>query len=163
MRIDIDKWEEIFKSIRKHKLRTGLTALGVFWGIFMLVLLLGAGTGLENGVKFQFRDDAVNSIWIWPGTTSIPYKGLPKGRDLSFDNDDFQYLIDNFEDIEYITGRFYLGGNRNVVYKDKNFAYPIRSVHPDHKYLENTQVVNGRYINESDIDEFRKVAVIGKV
>ena len=86
--IDFDKWQEIFNSIRRHPLRTILTALGVFWGIFMLVLLLGAGQGLQNGVEYEFRDDATNSIWIRRGVTSIPYQGLPKGRRIRFSNDD---------------------------------------------------------------------------
>ena len=73
---DLDKWQEIFNTIQKHKLRTGLTALGVFWGIFMLVLLLGAGNGLGNGISNTFRDDAINSIWLWRGKTSMPFAGL---------------------------------------------------------------------------------------
>jgi len=160
--LDFDKWEEIFTSIRRHKMRTALTALGVFWGIFMLVILLGAGQGLQNGVEYQFRDDATNSIWIYRGTTSKEYKGLPKGRRIQFDNSDFEFLQENFEDIEHITGRYYLSGDRIVAYKEKSFSYPIRSVHPGHLHIENTLIQEGRYLNQKDLDEFRKVVVIGK-
>ena len=100
---DIDKWSEIFNSIQRHKLRTALTALGVFWGIFMLVLLLGAGNGLENGVEFEFRDDATNSIFVRRGFTSMPYNGLPEGRRIQFENADFEFLAEQFPEIEYLT------------------------------------------------------------
>lgn len=161
--IDFDKWQEILSSIRRHPMRTALTALGVFWGIFMLVLLLGAGKGLQNGVEYQFRDDAINSIWIRRGTTSIPYKGLPKGRDITFSNEDFDVLVNNFEEVDEITGRYYLSGDQTVSYGDKQLSFNTRAVHPGHQYLENTIMTNGRYINDKDIREYRKVAVIGRI
>ena len=160
---DLDKWTEIFNSIQRHKLRTTLTALGVFWGIFMLVLLLGAGQGLENGVNYEFRDDATNSIFVRRGFTSMPYKGLPKGRRIQFDNGDFDYLQEQFKDIEYMTGRFYLSGDQTIRYEGKNLLFPTRAVHPDHLHLENTIMEEGRYINQQDLDEIRKVCVIGRV
>lgn len=160
---DWDKWQEIFTSIQRHKLRTALTAFGVFWGIFMLVLFLGAGNGLQNGVEYEFRDDATNSIWLRRGTTSMPYNGLPKGRRIEFYNDDYDFLNTEYEEIEYLTGRVYLSGNRTVVYGNKQLSLPLQSVHPDHLYLENTEIVRGRFINDKDLKEFRKVAVIGEL
>ncbi len=159
---DQDRWEEIFNSIRRHKLRTGLTALGVIWGIFMLVLLLGAGYGLQNGVEYQFEDDNTNSIWVNRGKTSMEYKGLPKGRWIRFSNSDYDYLDQNFPDINRLTGRYWLSGDRTVTYNRKTVSYPIRSVHPDHLHMEKTQMVEGRYLNDNDIENFRKVAVIGE-
>lgn len=159
--IDWDKWEEIFNSIRRHKLRTALTALGVFWGIFMLVLLLGAGRGLQNGVEHEFRDDAINSIWLRRGTTSLPYRGLPKGRRIQFANDDFTFLEDNFAGIEHLTGRFYLSGDQTVSYGHKQLSFSTRGVHPGHQYVENIIVHTGRHINKKDIIERRKIIVIG--
>ncbi len=159
---DYDKWQEILSSIRRHKLRTMLTALGVFWGIFMLVILLGAGNGLQNGVEYEFRDDATNSISIRRGTTSLPYNGLPKGRSIQFLNADFDHLADNFKDIDHLTGRFYLSGDQTVAYGKKKLSFPVRAVHPDHKYLENTIMTKGRFINDTDLREFRKVTVLGK-
>ncbi len=159
--IDWDKWQEIFSSIRRHKLRTILTALGVFWGIFMLVILLGAGQGLQNGVAYEFRDDAINSVWVRRGTTSIPYEGLPKGRRIVFNNDNYDYLS-TFEDIDALTGRYYLsGGNQMVRYGKKSLSFMTMGVHPGHKTIENSIIVEGRFINERDIREVRKVVVIG--
>lgn len=160
--IDLDKWQEIFSSISRHKMRTMLTALGVFWGIFMLVLLLGAGRGLENGVRYQFRDTALNSLWIRTGTTSLPYNGLPIGRRIEFENADYDFLREHFQEVEYISGRFYLPGDQLAQYKGKTLAYPVRSVHPGHLEVEKTEVISGRYINDKDIEERRKVAVIGR-
>ena len=160
---DLDKWQEIFNSIRRHKLRTALTALGVFWGIFMLTLLLGAGEGLQNGVEYQFRDDATNSIFIRRGTTSMPFNGLPKGRNIQFFNEDYDYLANNIKEIDHLTARFYLTGDQTVAYGNKKLSFPVRAVHPDHKYLENTIMTDGRYINPLDLKDFRKVTVLGKV
>ncbi|MEL6986764.1 MAG: ABC transporter permease, partial [Bacteroidota bacterium] len=160
---DLDKWQEIINSISRHKLRTALTMFGVAWGIFALVFLMAAGSGLKNGVNREFRDDAVNSIWMWRGTTSKPYKGLPAGRFIKFDNSDYEYLQSEFKDIDHLTGRFYFGGDKTVTYKDKSYAYNVRAVHPGHKVLENTIIEKGRYLNDNDIDEFSKVTVIGKI
>jgi len=159
--IDWDKWQEIFSSIRRHKLRTILTALGVFWGIFMLVILLGAGQGLQNGVAHEFRDDAINSVWVRRGTTSIPFEGLPKGRRIIFNNDNYNYLK-TFENIDALTGRYYLrSGNQMVRYKKKSLSFTTMGVHPGHKIIENSILVEGRFINDLDLNEVRKVVVIG--
>jgi len=161
--IDVDKWQEIFNSIRRHKLRTALTAFGVAWGIFMLVLLLGAINGLQNSFEHDFRDDAINSLWIYRGVTSMEFNGLNKGRPVRFDNSDFDYLQNQFPEIEDLTGRFYLSGDQLVKYGQSVHSFNVRSVHPGHKILENTQIINGRYLNDLDLDETRKVAVIGKL
>ncbi len=161
--IDFDKWKEIFDSIRKHKLRTFLTALAVWWGIFMLVILLGAGNGLQNSTERNFRDDAINSLWLYPSRTSQPYKGLPAGRWIHFTNKDYDLIKNRVKGIEYITGRYYLSGEYMSEYKGKALSFDVRGVHPDHKYLENTIITSGRFINEKDIDKLRKVCVIGKL
>ena len=159
--IDFDKWREIFDSIRRHKLRTFLTALSVWWGIFMLVILLGSGTGLRNSFERNFRDDALNSIWIYRGKTSMPYQGLPAGRYLQFTNDDYELLRNEVEGVDKLTGRYYLGGEYTVNFGSRSLSYDVRTVHPDHLYLENTILVDGRFINEKDIREIRKVCAIG--
>ncbi len=161
--VDVDKWHEIFNSIRRHKLRTALTAFGVAWGIFMLVLLLGAINGLQNSFEYDFRDDAINSIWLYRGTTSLDYNGLNKGRRIQFDNSDYEYLQDAFPEIEDLSGRFYISSSELVKYKKNVLSLNTRSVHPGHKILENTDIINGRYLNQNDLDEYRKVAVIGKI
>ncbi|MEM7101855.1 MAG: ABC transporter permease [Bacteroidota bacterium] len=161
--IDIDKWQEIFGSIRRHKLRTFLTALSVWWGIFMLVLLLGAGKGLQNSVEHNFKDDAINSLWIYRGTTSEPYKGLKSGRRIQFDNSDYDLLREQIEGVDKLTGRYYLGGEYFVKHKEKSLSFDVRTVHPDHQFLENTIMIEGRFINDIDIKEYRKVCAIGQL
>lgn len=159
---DLDKWEEIFNTIRQNKLRTFLTAFSVSWGIFMLILLLGAGSGLLNGVKEMFKDDAINSIWIRSGQTSIPYKGMQPGRRIQFTNEDYNNLKNKVEGLEHITARYFLWGDYTVRYEKKYSSFQVRGVHPAHLYLENTILTSGRYINDLDIEQKRKVAVIGQ-
>ncbi|MCB0687126.1 MAG: ABC transporter permease [Saprospiraceae bacterium] len=149
--------------MRRHKLRTFLTALSVFWGILMLIILVGAGSGLENSAEYNFQDDAVNSIWIFRGRTSMPYKGLPPGRFIQFTNDDYNEVDKNIDEVDHLTARYYLSGDVVIGYKQKSLSYRVIGVHPDHQILENTNVVQGRYINDKDIAEGRKVCLIGDV
>lgn len=150
----------MFDTLRRNKLRTFLTATSVAWGIFMLVILLGAGKGLENGVRNDFRDDAINSLWIWGGRTSIPYKGLPVGRQVEFTNDDYE-LLKTADGVDKITGRFYIRGDLMVSYGAKASAFEVRATHPDHLFLEQTIITSGRFLNDIDIAERRKVCVVG--
>jgi putative ABC transport system permease protein len=149
---DLDTWQEILDTIKANKLRSFLTAFSVAWGIFMLIVLLGSGQGLANGIEYQFRDDAINSIWVFPGQTSIPYKGLAPGRSLQLTNEG---------GVDHITSRFYISGNLRVRYRDETTTFDVRSVHPDHLFLEKTIITEGRFLDELDLSEYRKVAVIG--
>lgn len=158
----LDRWQEIFDTLRRNKVRTALTALSVSWGIFMLIILLGAGQGLENQVQSNFKDDAVNSIWIRPGRAALPYKGLRPGRKIKFTNEDIA-AIASVDGIEHMSGRFYMrGAEYTVNYGTKNASFDVRSVHPGHQFLEKTIVTQGRFLNELDIEQRRKVAVVGK-
>jgi len=158
---DIDTWQEILETIRKNKLRTFLTAFSVAWGILILVVLLGSGQGLSHGVEYGFRDDATNSIWMRSGQTSVPYHGLRPGRNVQFTNDDYAMIKEKIPAVDHITARFFIRGNLTVAYRGTTSNYNVRSVHPDHQVLENTIVTSGRFLNQLDIEEFRKVAVIG--
>ncbi|MEZ4827708.1 MAG: ABC transporter permease [Bacteroidia bacterium] len=158
---DIDKWQEIFATIAKNKLRTFLTAFSVAWGIFMLVILLGAGNGLKYGVSNMFKDDAINSIWISGGMTSIPYKGLQPGRQVQFTNEDFDMVKSQIEGIDHISARFNIRSGITVNYKNEYGSFSVRCVHPDYKYLEKTIIKEGRFVNDLDISEYRKVVAIG--
>ena len=159
--IDLDRWREIGETLSRNALRTILTMLSVAWGTFVLVVLLGSGSGLENSVQWQFRDDATNSVWIYRGETSRPWQGMPVGRSIRFTNRDLDAILAEVPGIEDFSGRFYLGGESFVAYGDRSASFSIRSVHPGHQVLENTDVTAGRYLDELDIEERRKVAVIG--
>ena len=156
---NIDLWQEIWGTVRRNKLRTVLTGLAVAWGIFMLVALLAFGKGLHNNVVYEFRDDAVNSIWIHPGQTSKPWQGHQPGRFLKFTMEDYD-RIKRVPGVDKITAR-YFPPNQTVTRGAKTTSFDVRSVHPDHRILEKTVMTSGRYIDELDISERRKVALIG--
>ncbi|MDR9400319.1 MAG: ABC transporter permease [Psychroflexus sp.] len=160
-----DKWSEILESLTANPFRTVLTAFGVFWGIFILVLLLAAGNGLENGVKQGFSGIATNSMFMWTQTISKSYKGLPKGRRYNFEKDDVQAIKDNVNGLKYVLPRNRLGGwggANNVVRGLQTGAYTVNGDYPDIINQEPMDILEGRFINENDIRERRKVAVIGK-
>ncbi|MCA1750752.1 MAG: ABC transporter permease [Cryomorphaceae bacterium] len=158
---DIDKWQEIFATIAKNKLRTFLTAFAVMWGIFMLVVLLGASNGLQNGVEGMFSRNAVNSISVRSGKTTIAYRGLKPGRSIQYTNEDYDHILRSVKGIEY-SAATYSVWNAQVSRGNDFNTYPLRSVHPDHRYIAKTVVIEGRYLNRDDLTEKRKVAVIGK-
>jgi len=162
---DRDSWQEIFHSLKKNKLRTFLTAFGVFWGIFMLIIMLGSGNGLENGVRSGMGDFASNSFFVWTQRTTISYKGFPRGRFFNFKNDDIQALRDNIPGIEYIApkirGWSSGEGSNNTVRKNKTGAFSIMGEYPVWNKIDPMEMLEGRFINDIDIRENRKVAVIG--
>lgn len=157
---DIDKWYEILATIKKNKMRTFLTGFSVAWGIFMLMILLGAGNGLSNGVSQNFMRDAVNAMWLWSGRTSIPYQGMQEGRQIRFTNADYEILKD-LEGIEYTSGRYYIGGN-TFSYGNEHGEYTAITCHPELKEVESLDIVKGRFVNEVDINKTRKSVVLGK-
>lgn len=161
MKMWFDHCEEVVLSLVRNRLRTTLTALSVAWGVFMLVALLGVGSGIANNLAWRFRDDAVNSIWISPGQTSIPHDGFGVGRQLRLSDADYTVLDTSVSGVEHLAGRFRMRGEYTIRHQDKTAAYDIRSVHPEHQFIEKTIVLSGRFLNERDLDERRKVAVIG--
>lgn len=160
---DRDKWQEILHTISQNKLRTFLTGFSVAWGIFMLIILLGSGTGLQNGAKEEFRDTATNSIWLTASQTSLPYKGIKPGRFIRFDNSDYESIQQQIEEVDKISGRLNVPRGSGVSYKDENSSFAIRTVHPDHQYIEKTLTTQGRFLNEVDLKEKRKVTSIGSL
>lgn len=155
-----DGLQEVLDVMRRNKLRAGLTALSVAWGIFMLVLLLAAGNGLRHGVEYSFRDDAQNSIWIRQGKTSLPHEGHAPGRPIEFVSDDVDNLAQNVPGVEHITGRYYLWDGFTVSRGDRSASFDLRGCHPGHQFLERTIMLEGRFINDLDLERRRKVAVI---
>lgn len=158
--IDVDKWREIFSSLGRHKLRTFLTAFSVWWGIFMLVILLGAGKGLENSAEEDFGEDAISIIRLWAGTTSQEYKGLPPGRRLRFTNDDYD-MLDGLEGVNETGSRYFLWGEYFIKYKNQSLAFDVQCVNPSYIKFENPELLKGRLVNKKDLDEKRKICVIG--
>lgn len=160
---DIDKWQEIFATIGKNRLRTFLTGFSVAWGIFMLIVLLGTGTGLENGVKHQFSRDAVNSLWFNGGKAANAYRGLQPGRDIRFKNSDHDLIETNEKKLESLTSRLNLWDINEVNYKNKYGTFSIRACHTGMIFSEKIDVIKGRFVNELDVKESRKVACVGKM
>ncbi len=162
---DRDNWNEILEALTANTFRTILTAFGVFWGIFILVILLAAGNGLENGVKKGFDGIATNTMFMWTQTTSKPYKGLPKTREYNFKNSDVDALKQNFPDLLYVSPRNQLGGfegANNVVRGTKTAAYTIYGDYPELIKQQPMDIIKGRFVNQQDILLKRKVAVIGQ-
>src|SRR5690606_35661676 len=162
---DYDKWQEILATMKKNKLRTFLTMFGVFWGIFMLMLLLGSGNGLENGVTKNFGTWATNSDFVWSNRTTMAYQGMKPGRFIRFTNEDKQAVEQNVEGLGILAPRHNLGGWRggnNVSRKTKTGAFTIFGDYPEYQQVQIVDVYGGRHLNSKDIAERRKVAVIGE-
>ena len=158
---DIERWQEIFETLNKNKLRTFLTGLSVASGIFILVVLLGFSKGIENGVKSQFEQDATNLITVWTGVTTKGYKGLNPGRYIQMKNQNFDIISQKYQDnIEYETAIHAIWG-AEIAYKNENGNYRVRGAMADHQFIENADIIMGRFVNPSDLTERRKVAVIG--
>jgi putative ABC transport system permease protein len=158
---DLDKWQEILGTIKKNKLRTILTAFSVAWGIFILIILLAAGQGLRNGAQEQFGNDAANSIWIDGGMTSMAYEGYKPGRTIQLHNADFYHIQKNIEGIDHATAVNHGHQTKILSYKNEHAGFIVRPVAPDHYLLEKAKIVSGRFINQIDFNEFRKVCIIG--
>ncbi len=158
---DRDKWGEILDSIAKNKLRAVLTGVSVFTGIFMLIVLLGAGRGLRNGFEYGFKNDATNAIHIWGGTTIMPYHGLLPNREIQLENEDLEALRQRIPELEYSSGRYRLRRGRSLLNRDDRFGnYSIVGVEPEYVHLENQTIIAGRFIDVIDQNEGRKVIVI---
>ena len=156
---DIDKWQEILATIKKNKMRTFLTGFSVAWGIFMLMILLGSGNGLSNGVANNFMNDAVNAMWIWQGETKIPYQGMKTGRPIQFHNED-QEIVQKISGVGVSSGRYFMGNTR-YSYGKESGEYTTITCQPELKEVENLILNEGRFINRIDLLQNRKVVVIG--
>ncbi len=159
-----DNWDEILEALSANWFRTILTAFGVLWGIFILVILLAAGKGLENGVKQGFGGMATNSMFMWTQVTSKPYKGLPKGRRYNFKIDDVAAIKREVPNMRFVSPRNQLGGfggGNNVVRGLNTGAFNVYGDYPEIIQQEPMDITSGRFLNYSDINDKRKVAVIG--
>jgi putative ABC transport system permease protein len=157
---DRDTWQEVYDSLTKNKLRSILTMVGVWWGILLLIGLLGAARGIENSFNRLFGDFATNSIFVIGGTTSMPFKGFQEGKRVRLTLSDTKKITENVEGIEFVVPR-----NSNQALVVRNFLSGTFSISGDFPLLDKVQkkkLLNGRFINQTDIDDKRKVTVISE-
>jgi putative ABC transport system permease protein len=160
---DIDRWQEIWITITHNKSRSVLTAFGVFWGMLMLVLMVGAGNALSEGISSQIEGFATNSCFFATERTTLPYKGFRKGRRWDMTNSDLPVIREKVKELQYISPVLFAGGNdKNVVRGEKNGSYLVKGCYPEYDLIEKSKMLYGRYVNDIDIAEKRKVCVIGE-
>jgi putative ABC transport system permease protein len=160
MLFDRDSWYEIIGTLEKNPVRTILTAFGVFWGIFMLVLLLGGGQGLKRGALHDFEEFATNSLFVWPERTTIPFKGLPRNREYSFTTDDAIAMQDRVNGIKHLVAQVRRPANMTRGTQKGN--YIVTGTFPEINLIEPVDITQGRFVNQIDMNQKRKIAVIGK-
>jgi putative ABC transport system permease protein len=161
---DLDHWNEIKAVLVRNRARTALTAFGVFWGIFLLMIMLGSGSGLRNGVMREFEGAATNSFFVWTQRTQKPWAGLPAGRYFMLNNGDVQAVRDKVPEVEAIAPRIQLGGymgGNNVTRGRKAGAFSVTGDYPEIQRIQSYTMDPGRFLNRIDLEERRKVAVIG--
>lgn len=162
---DLDLWKEIIDALKKNRMRSFMTAFGVFWGIFMLIIMSGAGRALENGIMDGIKAFATNSAFFWTERTSKPHEGFQRGRRWDYKNADIQYIKANIKDVEYLSPRLF-GPNTydgdNTVRGIKTGAFNIYGDYPDFYKIDPWTPVKGRLLNEIDIMQNRKVCIIGE-
>lgn len=161
---DLDNWQEVFSTLQKNPLRTAMTAWGVFWGAFMLVVMLGIGRGLEGGVTRNMSSLTANNVYVWGGSTSRPHAGLALARRIRLDMDDVPVLRE-LPGVEAVAPNTELGGWRqgvNVSYGDQVSNFAVRGETPELLKVGVDRPYLGRFINQTDMVERRKVVVIGQ-
>lgn len=162
---DLDSWQEIGESLRRNKLRVVLTAFGVFWGIFMLVMMLGMGAGLQNGVMESMGGQITQSMFIWSRSTSMPYQGMKPGRSVEITNRDVEAIRRQVPGVGRLSRRIQLGGyrgSRQVSRGAYSGTFSINGDEPQIRDINSIEMLEGRFINPFDLEEHRKVAVIGE-
>lgn len=155
---DFDWFREVASTIKKNKARTFLTGVAVAWGILMLIVLLGAGNGLKNGIQSNFSGRAQNTVTLWPGWTSVPYKGMPAVRRIKFDDKVYNYISNDLPNVEYISAR--VSRNVTLTYGNQYGAWNLNGVSPDASKIFQIKINKGRFINDIDIKQRRKVVII---
>lgn len=156
----IDIWQEIYGTVKRNKLRTFLTGFAVAWGIFMLIVLLGAGNGLIHAFEKSSSERALNSIKIYPGSTGKPYDGLKEGRRIQLDNKDMDVSVKHFSDHIISMGASQLQSNINLSYGQEYVNLSLEGVFPNFTEVEAVKLSDGRFINDIDLKELRKVIVL---
>jgi len=159
---DLDRWQEIFSSIRSNVLRTVLSGFTVALGLFIFIVLFGIGTGLQNAFTEGFARDAQNLITIFTGKTTIAYKGLQSDRTVTMNNDDYDFLVNSDkEKVGEATPRYQ--ASLLVKYGKESGTYQVNGTDAEEKYIENRKMLEGRYLNSADLARKQNVAVIGRM
>ena len=157
----LDYFQELFATLRQNKMRAIMTGFSVAWGIFMLLILLGSGKGLQNGMENNFRGTSKNALWIWSQRTQVAHDGLKAGRRIRFKMQDAEALKRKLEDdIDNFSGRFQIWNNNDVTYKNEFGNFRTEGIMPEFRKISIVDMESGRYINQLDIDQFRKCAII---
>jgi len=154
----MDFWREIFMALSRNKLRTFLTGFAISWGIFILIVLLAAGNGLMNGVSQEFSDQSTNTYMIYGGETSIPFKGHGTNRSIMFTDKDIRFLETEVKEVDQVSPRIYQSGFAN--FGDKSGSIFVQGVRPVFKDINNTKILEGRFISELDEKSSEKFIVI---
>ena len=158
-----EQLQEIFATIKRNKLRTFLTGFSVAWGIFMLIILLGSGNGLKHGITDNFSDGALNTITLYGGYASMPYQGFQNGRRIRLNERDMEILKTTFPNqVQDITARAY-HGNSQMAYGKEYYSTNLYGVTSDYASIDGITLTSGRFINETDVKERRKVVVLDKL
>lgn len=159
---DLDRWQEIFQNLHKNKLRTILSGFTVAFAIMLFAILFGIGNGLKNSFSKSFRGNAQNSIIMYAGRTTKPYKGLQSGRRIQFKNEDYDFILNRFKNkIQYISPN--ISKSAVTSYKNEKNTYSLTAVYPDYKYFSEMNMKQGRFINPLDVQNKQKTVVIGNL
>ena len=162
---DRDLWAEVYSTLTKNMFRTILTTLGVVFAVIILIVLLGASTGMKNGFDKILTGTATNSLFVWGQSTGKPYKGFERGRRIRFTFDDVDMLKQQVKEIKILAPRIQLGGHRGVENVNRNGLTSGASVYGDYPSIDQISkknLIEGRFLNEDDIQHSRKVCVIGE-
>lgn len=162
MKFDIDTYREILDTLTRNKARSFLTGFGVFWGVFMLIVLLGAGAGMKEDMKSTLSGFATNSTIVWAQPTSKAYKGFRKERQWQMDYKDVKRLRQQIPELDVVTPLLF-GNSMYAYYGDRKSSISVMGVEPSYSAVQEPTMRYGRYINEMDIKNRRKVCVIQKI
>jgi len=163
--MNMDRWNEVFETLQRNKLRTFLTALGVFWGVFMLVIMLGFGRGLETGTVGSLSGWAKNAVSFWPAHTTMAHAGHKPGRRIKFSMDDAEVVQGRLQGVRIVAPRITQGwgSTRTVTRGNKTEMFQVTGDVPEYRFLEPMDITDGRFLNPNDLADYRKVVVIGRM
>ena len=159
--IDLDRYKEILDTLSRNKTRSFLTGFGVFWGVFMLVALIGGGKAMKESLSNELQGFATNSAIIFPQATTKPYHGLPKGRNWCLVYNDVERLKSQVPGLDVVSPMLTHWGSK-VTFSDKKSQCSVKGLETNYQQVETPSMFYGRYLNDMDMQQHRKVCVLGK-